>query len=101
MKHVRQMGRALALAAGMGVLAATDAPAGAADVARGQALYENHCEFCHESWVHKRDGRHIRTLAELRLRVEAWSVHSGLDWSAQEIDDVTDYLSRNFYRITE
>lgn len=101
MKGVRRALQTLALTAGIGALVALASPAASAESARGQALYDNHCKFCHETWVHERDGRHIRTLAELRTRVEAWSVHSGLEWTAQEIDDVTDYLSQNFYRITE
>ncbi len=66
---------------------------------RGQALYEHHCMSCHESWAHTRDGRHVRTISELRARTEAWSLHSHLDWSAEEIDDVTDYLNRAFYQL--
>jgi mono/diheme cytochrome c family protein len=91
----------LALVAGACGIPAFAAPAAAAEPARGQALYENHCQFCHESWVHERDGRRIDSLAQLRRRVAAWSVHSGLDWSDREIDDVTDYLAQNFYRIKD
>ncbi|MCO6411397.1 MAG: cytochrome c [Thiogranum sp.] len=65
---------------------------------RGEALYENHCKSCHESWAHEREGREAVSRAAVRKRVAAWSVHSGLDWSDQEIDDVTDYLDRQFYR---
>lgn len=66
---------------------------------RGQALYEHHCRSCHESWAHTREGREVRTLAELRRRTEAWSVHSHLGWSDEEIDDVTAYLNRTFYQL--
>ena len=66
---------------------------------RGQALYEHHCMSCHESWAHTREGRHVRTLSELRSRTEAWSVHSRLGWSAEEINDVTNYLNRTFYQL--
>jgi mono/diheme cytochrome c family protein len=77
------------------------APAGAA-FDRGQALYENHCRSCHEEWAHKREeGRVVGSLDGLRARVAAWSVHSGLDWSAEEIDDVTDYLNRRFYQLVK
>jgi mono/diheme cytochrome c family protein len=69
---------------------------------RGQALYENHCRSCHEEWAHQREqGRVVGSLDELRARVAAWSVHSGLSWSAEEIDDVTDYLNRHFYRLAK
>jgi hypothetical protein len=43
----------------------------------------------------------VRTLAELRRRTEAWSVHSRLEWSREEIDDVADYLDRAFYHLDE
>ena len=66
---------------------------------RGRALYEHHCMSCHEGWAHTREGREVRTLAELRRRTEAWSVHSRLGWSDEEIADVTDYLNRTFYQM--
>ena len=66
-----------------------------------QALYENHCKGCHESWAHKRAGRHVTTPGELRKRVTGWSIHSRLDWSKEEIDDVADYLNRQFYQLTD
>jgi len=66
---------------------------------RGQALYEHHCQSCHESWAHTRDGRMVTTVDELRRRVEAWSIHSRLDWTGEEIGDVTDYLNRTFYQL--
>jgi mono/diheme cytochrome c family protein len=68
---------------------------------RGRALYEHHCMSCHESWAHTREGRHVRTLSELRTRTEAWSIHSRLGWTGEEIDDVTDYLNRAFYQLEQ
>ena len=76
-------------------------PVALAEFDRGQALYENHCRVCHESWVHARDGHRITSLKELRRRVAAWSIHSGLNWKSEDIDDVTDYLSHQFYRLKE
>jgi len=69
---------------------------------RGQALYENHCQACHEDWAHKREeARVVGSLDALRARVSGWSVHSGLDWGADEINDVTDYLNRRFYKLSK
>ena len=68
------------------------------EFSRGQALYEHHCETCHESWAHKREGRKVTSMAELHQRVAGWSVHAGLDWSESEVGDVTDYLNRAFYQ---
>ena len=71
-----------------------------AEFDRGQALYEHHCRSCHETWAHEQKGSRINTIDSLRQRVAAWSVHSGLGWDDDEIDDVTDYLNRHFYKIT-
>ena len=66
---------------------------------RGEALYENHCSACHDPQTHVAgEARHVATLADLRARVAAWGVHSGLNWSAEDVNDVTDYLNRRFYR---
>jgi len=74
-------------------------PTASAEVERGQALYENHCKVCHESWVHTRNGSKVTSKDDLKQRVSAWSVHSGLDWKKEEVDDVSDYLNQNFYHI--
>ena len=88
----------LAAAGALACLAGLSTPGSAAGFDRGQALYENHCRFCHEDWAHTRKHRMVTSLADLRARVAAWSVHAGLDWDEGEIDAVTDYLNRHFYR---
>jgi len=80
---------------------ALSSPASLAEFDRGQALYENHCMECHESWAHTRDGRHVNSLDVLRKRVNAWSIHTGLGWGDEEVDDITDYLNRRFYQLTK
>ena len=72
-----------------------------AEFDRGQALYENHCKSCHEDWAHTRDGSRIFNQSELRNRVAAWSIHSGLGWSDEEIDDVTRFLNQQYYNFTD
>lgn len=66
---------------------------------RGQALYENHCQFCHANWAHSREGRVVTSYVGLRIRVKSWSEHSGLAWSDEDIDAVTRYLNQRFYRL--
>ena len=88
----------MALAA---ALAGVTAPHAAA-FDRGQALYENQCSSCHDTQLHAPGRtRHVTTLAQLRARVAAWSIHAGLEWSDEEINDVTSYLNGRFYRFTE
>jgi mono/diheme cytochrome c family protein len=68
---------------------------------RGKELYENHCKVCHESWAHERSGRQVTSREELRRRVQGWSLHSRLDWSDEDVNDVSDYLDRQYYRFTD
>ncbi len=70
-----------------------------ADFDRGEALYENHCRECHESWAHTREGRHVTSIDALRSRVAAWSIHTGLGWGSEEVEAITDYLNRRFYQL--
>lgn len=71
--------------------------AGAEDYGRGKELYDHHCQSCHEDLMHA-ENRHLRSLDELRKRVEAWAGHTGNDWSGEEIDDVLYYLNKRFYK---
>lgn len=68
---------------------------------RGRALYENHCKSCHEALAHTRSGSQVHSEAELRERVASWSLHTGLNWSEDDVEDVTDYLNRHFYEFEE
>ena len=93
-------GKALGIAAFVSAGLFFVSPVVLAEFDRGQALYENHCMECHESWAHSREGRHVTSLDALRKRVVAWSIHTGLGWRDEEVDDVTDYLNRQFYQLT-
>lgn len=90
----------VALAAGAALLLG-GVPVAAQEFSRGQALYENHCRSCHESWAHTRDTRKVASMNDLRRRVAAWSAHAGLGWSDEEIGDVADYLARTFYKLED
>ena len=68
--------------------------------ARGADLYDNHCQVCHDTQVHVREGR-ITSIDVLRAWVDAWSVHADLEWTDADTDDVTQYLNSRFYRLPE
>ena len=72
----------------------------AENFARGQELYNNHCQSCHEDLLHARNRR-LKSLDALRERIQAWAVHSGTPWTAEEIDDVLYYLNKSFYRFDQ
>ncbi len=74
-------------------------PAVPAISSRGQLLYENHCQVCHTSVVHVRETRRVRSLRDLEYWVTRWSGELEFPWSADEINDVVDYLNRRYYKI--
>jgi mono/diheme cytochrome c family protein len=69
----------------------------AADVQRGQQLYENHCTECHASQVHIREQRKAATLATVRWQIVRWQEVLQLPWTATEVDDVQAYLNAQYY----
>ncbi len=68
------------------------------DPARGRMLYENHCRFCHTAKVHERPDKPRLTRMQLRTIVNDWQRQEGLSWSAQDTEDVVDYLVRTRYK---
>ena len=86
----------LALAAGLAVASG----ANAADMERGRALYENHCQSCHTKKVHGRPDRWPGTMADLRQAVTQWKRNENLPWTAEEIEDVVAYLNATQYRFS-
>ncbi len=74
-------------------------PAMPATGSRGQLLYENHCQGCHTSVVHVRETHRVRSLKDLQHWVTHWSGELKLQWSADEISDVVDYLNERYYKI--
>lgn len=75
-------------------------PTAAPDITpgRGQMLYENHCIACHESTVHIRRDRRANSLKALEGWVIRWSNQQQLNWSAEDISDVVNYLNNRDYK---
>lgn len=80
------------------VLAFAKQAAAAADVARGQVLYDTRCGECHAESVHGRKNKAARDLDAVRRWVARWSDNLRLGWTREEVDDVTAYLNRKYYR---
>lgn len=89
-------GSVLALA--LGVAASPASGGGVPDVARGRALYENHCVVCHTPKVHSRPTRIPLNVSELRQVVINMSKGENLRWSEEEIEDVVWFLNETKYR---
>ena len=80
-------------------LAFAGGEARAADAARGQLLYENHCKVCHTSVVHVREERKATTREEIQSWIWRWQKELGLQWGTAEVDDVTEHLNNRYYRL--
>lgn len=64
---------------------------------RGELLYSTHCIACHTTQVHWRDQRLAKDWAGLTQQVGRWAKNSGLNWSREEIVDVSHYLNSLYY----
>lgn len=65
---------------------------------RGELLYENHCTGCHASVVHVRENRRAKSAPEVDAWVRRWAGELKLNWSDEEIGDVTRHLVRRYYK---
>lgn len=79
-------------------LAVFPSPATAADAVRGRVLYEARCGLCHGTSVHSRSPRTAKDFDGIRIQVRRWAGETGTGWSAEEMDDVSVYLNRRYYR---
>ena len=72
-------------------------PSFGADVDRGRALYENHCQSCHTPKIHTRANKLPINKHELRLIIDDWRRQSNLPWTPAEVEDVLEYLNVTRY----
>jgi len=68
---------------------------------RGRLLYENHCRACHESNVHIRQTQAAKSLKAVRTEVVRWQGVLTLQWSAEDVGDVAEYLNATWYHYAE
>jgi mono/diheme cytochrome c family protein len=75
-------------------LASTATPA---NPERGRLFYENHCRACHESGVHIREVQAAESLQGVHAQVMRWQEVLGLQWNAEDVGDVAEYLNATWY----
>ena len=68
---------------------------------RGQLLYENHCRSCHDTIVHNRQQRKLKSIDDLRYWTVLWSAELELDWGFEEVEAVSLYQNDAFYHFVE
>ena len=73
-------------------------PAPAAAPTRGELLYENHCTGCHESKLHIQVRRRAKSVTEIEGWVRRWSSELKLGWGDDEVQAVSRFLARRYYR---
>jgi len=77
------------------------ASAAQAAESRGELLYSTHCIACHTSQGHWRDGKLATNWSSLRAEVRRWQAAAMLQWSEEDVLDVTRYLNDTFYRFPQ
>ena len=95
-KHKKSLLCGVALAA---LLAGGSWNALGADSERGRMLHDTHCISCHGTNVYKRDSKVATNYDEIRTQVVRWQTNVSLRWSEADIDAVTTYLARTFYKV--
>ena len=90
--------RTVSLLALFALALASRAMAAAPEPSRGELLYENHCQSCHESTLHVRTDHRARSPAEVQEWVQHWSEQQKLGWSNEDVSEVADFLVRRYYR---
>ena len=83
----------------LAVSAAVPVAASAADLERGRMLHENHCRMCHDSIAYKRGDKIANTYAEIKAQVTRWQTNTGLHWSEADIDSVTAFVAKTYYKL--
>jgi len=67
------------------------------DTTRGAMLYDNNCIQCHTQQIHWRDKRIATDWEGLIAQVDRWQRASGLEWSKNDIKEVSRYLNAEYY----
>ncbi len=70
----------------------------AADIKHGKELQQKHCMSCHDDSMYTRENRFIKDAQGLRKQVQRCESTLGLTWFDQDVDDVTAYLNKQFYK---
>ena len=80
------------------LLAVAAATALASETDAGAQLHAAHCGSCHDQGIYTRADRLVRTLPALRQRVQQCQLANDLLWFDEEVDQVTGFLDRHYYR---
>lgn len=85
------------LSAALIMTAFVSLPATASE-AVGKQLHDTHCQQCHDNSIYTRKNSIIQSLPELQARVEFCESSNNKNWSESQINQVVNYLNKNFYK---
>lgn len=63
----------------------------------GELLYTKNCITCHTAQVHWRERKLATDFKSLQAEVNHWQTLLSLDWSNQEVEEVSEYLDALYY----
>jgi hypothetical protein len=69
----------------------------AADIDNGADLHFEHCTGCHDSGVYTRADRKVGDREQLGRQVRFCKDTIGVTWFDDEVEDVIEYLDKNYY----
>jgi hypothetical protein len=69
----------------------------AGDAARGAKLHED-CLGCHGTELYLPPKAKIKTLAALKKEIDRWNDRMNPKFTKQEVEDLLEYLNRDFYK---
>ncbi|MBL8384416.1 MAG: cytochrome C [Burkholderiales bacterium] len=67
------------------------------DIERGERLYQDHCDACHNERIHWRAQKQAQDWAGLKVQVRRWQAAAALGWSEADVSAVSLYLNQRFY----
>jgi mono/diheme cytochrome c family protein len=67
------------------------------NTSRGAMLYDNHCIQCHTQQLYWQDKRLAIDKKSLTDQLNRWQRNAGLEWSDDDIKEVSRYLNGKFY----
>lgn len=68
------------------------------EILAGKKLADDHCYQCHGTELYTRGDRRITSLQKLHAQVRRCELSLGLKWFEEDIDNVTAYLNKEFYK---
>lgn len=64
-----------------------------------RTLHDTYCVMCHDTQVYTRESRLARDYLGVREQVDRWQTNLSLKWRPSEVDMMTNWLVRNYYKI--